>query len=129
MVWVDGPDNPWRTTIMSMALQSKPLLNSVLAFAAEHLSAVLPENAPLRSDVTHRAKKYRDVALGLLTSDMRSAAITSDAESSIESGVGNRNELANSVLASMLVLCNMETIRPGTVHLSEFRISILSSFH
>lgn len=114
MVWVDGPENQWRTTMMSMALQSTPLLLSILAFAAEHLSsATLSSCAALKKDLTMRAKNYGDSALSLLTSDMRSAAIMSESLIATEGGLIPHNEVANSVLASMLILCNMETVRPG----------------
>ncbi|KAH9215441.1 hypothetical protein DL95DRAFT_408618 [Leptodontidium sp. 2 PMI_412] len=57
MVWVDAPENQWRTTMMSMALQSTPLLLSILAFAAEHLSsATLSSCAAPKKDLTMRAK-------------------------------------------------------------------------
>ncbi|KAL5321011.1 hypothetical protein ACEPPN_011821 [Leptodophora sp. 'Broadleaf-Isolate-01'] len=126
MVWVDGPENQWRTTMMSMALQSTPLLLSILAFAAEHLSsATLSSCAALKKDLTMRAKNYGDSALSLLTSDMRSAAIMSESLIATEGGLIPHNEVANSVLASMLILCNMETVRPDSrlwrVHLDAAR--------
>ncbi|KAG4437910.1 hypothetical protein IFR05_006629 [Cadophora sp. M221] len=126
MVWIDGPENRWRTTMMSMALQSTPLLLSILAFAAEHLSsATLSSYAPLKRDLTMRAKNYGNSALSLLTSDMRSATIMSESLMSNEGGLVPHNEVANSVLASMLILCNMETVRPDSrlwrVHLDAAR--------
>lgn len=66
MAWVDTTENQWRSTMISLALQSTPLLLSLLAFAAEHLSSVtLPSCASLKKDPTGRAHKYRDSALTL----------------------------------------------------------------
>ncbi|KAH8803337.1 fungal-specific transcription factor domain-containing protein, partial [Xylogone sp. PMI_703] len=125
MAWIDGPDNAWRTIIMPLALQSPALLISVLAFAAEHLSALLPENAALRGTLAHRVGKYRDLALILVTSIMRSVTAMSESETMAMTGVKYDSHLVNSVLASMLVLCNMETVRPGSrlwrVHLDAAR--------
>lgn len=114
MVWVDGPDNHWRSTMMSMALQSTPLLLSILAFAAEHLaSATLSSCLALKNDLIMRAKAYGNSALSLLASDMRSTAITFKSLTSDEKIMASRHEVANAILASMLILCNMETVRPS----------------
>ncbi|KAH7417381.1 fungal-specific transcription factor domain-containing protein [Cadophora sp. MPI-SDFR-AT-0126] len=112
MVWVDTPENQWRSTMISLALQSTPLLLSMLAFAAEHLSSVtLSSCSSLKKDLTRRAHNYRDSALSLLASDLRSTIIMPDTVKPPVGGV-YREEKLNPVLASMLMLCNMETIRP-----------------
>lgn len=113
MAWVDTPENQWRSTMIPLALKSTPLLLSMLAFAAEHLSSVtLPSCSSLKEDLTKRAHNYRDSALTLLASDLRSTTLISDSLDSIDRGI-SRKETINPVLASMLMLCNMETIRPG----------------
>ncbi|PVH85793.1 hypothetical protein DL98DRAFT_37483 [Cadophora sp. DSE1049] len=116
MAWVDTPDNQWRTTMISLALQSTPLLLSILAFAAEHLSSVtLSSCSALKKDLTIRAHNYRDSALSLLASDMRSTTIMPEALKPREGAAAvTRSETVNSVLASMLMLCNMETIHPDS---------------
>jgi hypothetical protein len=113
MVWVDCLENQWRTIIMPMALHSTPLLVSVLAFAAEHLSALLPDDQISGNPYSRRQNAYRDRALRLLASDMRSDAITSGVIPTSETTLSYRNNITNSVLASILVLCNLETVRPG----------------
>ncbi|KAG9240539.1 fungal-specific transcription factor domain-containing protein [Calycina marina] len=114
MAWVDTSENQWRSTMISLALQSNPLLLSMLAFAAEHLSSVtLPSCSSLKEDLARRAHNYRDSALTLLASDMRSTALISDSLYPIDRGI-SRNEIVNPILASMLMLCNMETIRPDS---------------
>jgi hypothetical protein len=40
MSWVDCPENPWRHIIIPLALESSPLLNAILAFAAKHINAL-----------------------------------------------------------------------------------------
>lgn len=120
MVWVDNPNNQWRTTLMPMALSSTPLLMSILGFAAEHLSATLPKDSILADNLSSRARKYRDSALSLLTSNMRSVAMSPETSKSRDSNERPRNDVVNSMLASMLVLCNMETIRPGTLEPDPF---------
>lgn len=113
MAWVDTPKNQWRSTMISLALQSTPLLLSMLAFAAEHLSSVMLQScSSFKEDLTRRAHNYRDSALTLLASDLRSTTLISASLDSIDRGI-SRNEIVNPVLASMLMLCNMETIRPG----------------
>lgn len=113
MVWVDSDTNPWRTVMIPMALQSPSLLISILALAAEHLSVVSNQDDVLGRTLTSRSMAYRDRALQLLAVDMRSDAVAPAAKLLSESEVMHRNQVANSLLASMLVLCNMETVRPG----------------
>ncbi|KAK0119258.1 hypothetical protein ONS96_012317 [Cadophora gregata f. sp. sojae] len=114
MAWVDTPENQWRSTMISLALQSTPLLLSVLAFAAEHLFSVTFSNcSALKEDLKRRAHDYRDLALGLLASDMRSTSIAPESLKHIKDEFC-RKDIVNSILASMLMLCNMETIRPDS---------------
>ncbi|KAK5274038.1 hypothetical protein LTR96_000638 [Exophiala xenobiotica] len=101
MPWVDGPDNAWRTIMLPLAMKSESLLLAILALSAEHYSSKmgstwLAEGVPL-------AVQYRDQSVQLLAQNLR----TELAEDPTAAHQGP----ACAMLATILVLCNLEMIR------------------
>ncbi|KAJ9609478.1 hypothetical protein H2200_005805 [Cladophialophora chaetospira] len=106
MPWVDSPNNPWRKLMLPLALQSpsQSLLLALLALSAEHYSS--------RPDVTWPehdgfvSSNYRDRSLQILAQDLRTE-LGEDASPT-------RQAQASGILATILVLCNLEMIRCNT---------------
>lgn len=104
MPWVDGPDNPWRTLMLPLTTRSPSLLLALLALSAEHYcsrfeSTLNPEDGFLSSF-------YRDKSLHLLAQDLRTEIV--------EDARPPRQTQASGILATILVLCNLEMIRCDT---------------
>jgi hypothetical protein len=114
MAWADWVENPWRHIIIPLALESPPLLNAILAFAAKHLNAVsLPASRETTSIMPISSDIFQQKALKLLAREIQEFAREKD--SRVSTGIRNdlhQNRL-NSILATMLVLCNVETVWPG----------------
>ena len=115
MAWADCPENPWRQIIIPMAFQSPPLLNAVLAFAAKHINAVTLANKGESTAVVLAplSDKFQERAMKLLAQEVHKFA-TRD----VSQPLSNVSEEAsynhrNALLATMLVLCNVETVWPG----------------
>ena len=106
MPWVDGPENPWRALMLPLAFRSPShtLLLAMLAFSAEHYSSRpdfdWPENDGFNTNT------YRDRSLQMLAQDLQ-AEIDEDASPA-------RQLQASGILATILVLCNLEMIRCST---------------
>lgn len=105
MPWVDGPDNPWRTLLLPLAMQSPSLLLAVLALSAEHYCSRSGSKWP--ADTGLVSSVYRDRSLQLLAQDMR----TQIGEDSTMA----RQAPASSMLATILTLCNLEMIHMESV--------------
>lgn len=101
MPWVDGPYNAWRTLMLPLAFQSPCLLLAILALSAEHYSSKTGSTRP--TDEGLDSRQYRDKSLELLAQDLRTE-ISED--STVE-----RQAPASAVLATILILCNLEMIR------------------
>ncbi len=101
MPWVDGPDNAWRTIMLPLAMESESLLLAILALSAEHYSSKIgstwsAEGGPL-------SVRYRDQSVQLLAQNLR-RELTED-QTAAHQGP------ACAMLATILVLCNLEMIR------------------
>lgn len=46
MAWADCTDNPWRTIMTPMAMESPSVLFSILAFAAKHVHKPIRQSVP-----------------------------------------------------------------------------------
>ncbi|OAL27768.1 hypothetical protein AYO22_03310 [Fonsecaea multimorphosa] len=101
MPWVDGPENPWRTLMLPLAMNSPSLLLAVLALSAEHYSTRSASTWPMNEGFV--SSDYRDKSLELLANDLRT-------EVSEHASVA-RHARASGILATILVLCNLEMIR------------------
>jgi hypothetical protein len=106
MPWVDGPNNAWRKLMLPLAFQSQSqaLLLALLALSAEHYSA-RPSSSWSGND-GFLSRTYRDKSLLLLAQDLQ-VEIDEDASPA-------RQLPASSILATILVLCNLEMIRCDT---------------
>ncbi|EXJ58423.1 hypothetical protein A1O7_05848 [Cladophialophora yegresii CBS 114405] len=104
MPWVDGPENPWRKLLLPLALESESLLLALLALSAEHYTSRRDSSWPLNGGFL--SSNYRDRSLQLLARDLR-AEVIEDANSP-------RKTQASTILATILVLCNLEMIRCDT---------------
>jgi hypothetical protein len=115
MAWADCPENPWRHIIIPLALQSPPLLNAVLAFGAKHINAVAFANTGEGTSIVLAppSDKFQLQAMKLLAQEVRKFATKDISQPfsnvSKEASQNHRNAL----LATMLVLCNVETVWPG----------------
>jgi len=104
MPWIDGPDNAWRTQILPLSMGSPSLLLGILALAAEHSSARLGESWSVKNNIASR--NYRDKSLELLAQELRTEALE---EMSMA-----RQGPANAMLATILVLCNLEMVQSNS---------------
>jgi hypothetical protein len=104
MPWVDGPDNPWRKLLLPLVFRSESLLLALLALSAEHYTSRPDSRGPLHDGFL--ASKYRDRSLLLLARDLRAEVI--------EDTNPARQTQASTILATILVLCNLEMIRCDT---------------
>jgi hypothetical protein len=128
MAWADCPENPWRHIIIPLALESPPLLNAILAFAAKHINAVsfsasrestsmMPVSFP---------EAFQQRAMKLLAREIHDLATAEASRSSVGMQKYVTRNRSNAILATMLVLCNVETVWPGQY--SPFAAGINGSF-
>jgi hypothetical protein len=98
-----------------MAIESPLVLLSILTFAAKHVSTMA--HSALLMDESSRAAQYSRMygsqALKLLAQELRPLTLddqNGSAASRLDTQARRRH---NTLLATMLVLCNVETVRPG----------------
>jgi len=98
-----------------MAMESPLVLLSILTFAAKHVSTMA--HSALLKDESSRAAQYSRMygnqALKLLAQELRPLTLDDQnglAASRLDTQARRRH---NTLLATMLVLCNVETVRPG----------------
>jgi hypothetical protein len=122
MAWADSRDNPWRHIIIPLALQSPPLLSSILAFAAKHINAITfsksGESASSVSDSL--STTHQQQAIKLLAQEVHEFSKTDISHSALAMNKNVNWNRSNAILAAMLVLCNVETVWPGI--LTPFRL-------
>jgi hypothetical protein len=110
MPWLDGPDNDWRNLLLPLAMKSPSLLMATLALAAEHYASKTGSNWTGAGG--RNSSYFRDQSLLLLADNLR-------AEMSRNS-FDQREDPASAILATILILCNLEMARPAsalwTVH-------------
>ncbi|KIX02665.1 uncharacterized protein Z518_08607 [Rhinocladiella mackenziei CBS 650.93] len=105
MPWVDGPENAWRTLMLPLAMESPSLLLAILALSAEHYSSKM--GSTWSTDDGLCSSHYRDKSLLLLAQNLRTE-ITEDASVA-------RRGAASAMLATILILCNLEMIRCDSI--------------
>ncbi|OAL34940.1 hypothetical protein AYO20_05901 [Fonsecaea nubica] len=104
--WVDLEDNPWRTTVVSAALNSDFLLNTILSMATEDVAWATSEQI-LAAELKQQAERYRTRALGLLSQQL-ALDIASQNVRTLHS------EKTVQVLATVLLLCNWDMRKPDS---------------
>jgi hypothetical protein len=119
--WVDHSDNPWRNTIIPLAIESPLVLYSVLAYASEHLCARVP---PMRLDSSVKPKDYyRSKSVGLLSQALSTEVHHAESNTSL-----TNTKFANSILAALLILFSGEMVTTNfalwRLHLQAARIMI-----
>jgi hypothetical protein len=100
MPWVDSPDNAWRTLLLPLALKSRSLLLAILALSIEHSVSKAAATWPVD------AAFFRDKSLQLLARDLKTELN--------EEASPARQTQASGILATILILCNVEMIRCET---------------
>lgn len=115
MAWADCPENPWRNIIIPLALESPPLLNAILAFAAKHINAI---SFPASKESTSMIPisfpdSFQQRAMKLLAREIQKFATEKSSRTSIDMRKDISRNRSNAILATMLVLCNVETVWPG----------------
>jgi hypothetical protein len=115
MAWADCHENPWRHIIIPLALESPHLLNAILAFAAKHIKAV---SMPASKDITafipiSYPERFQQKAVTLLAREIQEFATERDCQPPSNTTKGISRNRSNAILATMLVLCNVETVWPG----------------
>ncbi|KAI1620018.1 fungal-specific transcription factor domain-containing protein [Exophiala viscosa] len=98
--WIDSFDNPWRSIILPMAMNSPSVMFSVLSMAAEDLTSKL-DHVSVPNNFSHDATTYRQKAIELLTCDMTRGMTHRDHSSA-------NPETITMTLAAALILCNLE---------------------
>lgn len=115
MAWADCHENPWRHIIIPLALESPPLLNAILAFAAKHMNALSlsasRDSASIASLTFHDL--FQQKAMKLLAQEIQDFTAERDPQASFELPKNASRNRSNTILATMLVLCNVETVWPG----------------
>ncbi|KIW19518.1 hypothetical protein PV08_00090 [Exophiala spinifera] len=101
MPWLDGPENAWRTIMLPLALECESLLLAILALSAEHYSSTMGSTYATKTGPL--AAYFRDRSLRLLARSLRTEL--SEEQTTVRSGP------ACAMLATILVLCNLEMIR------------------
>ncbi|KAM3418679.1 hypothetical protein BST61_g4656 [Cercospora zeina] len=99
--WIEGPVNYWRTVMIPLSLEYRPLLLALLAMAAEHYSSRTGLEW-IFEDGSCGSAQLRDDCLHLLSEDLKIEV--SGAQPSQE-----RN--SSGLLAAILALCNLEMVR------------------
>lgn len=69
MVWIDGPDNEWRTIMLPLALRCPPLLFAILALSAEHYAS--KTGREWKSDDENTSVHFRTQSMRILAQDLR----------------------------------------------------------
>lgn len=120
MAWADCPENPWRHIIIPMALESPPLMNAILAFAAKHINAVSFSALKQKNAVlpTLTPGLFQQKAMMLLAQEVKDLADQKGSPTSVGVTKGVSLSRSNAIMATMLVLCNVETVWPGQLFLS-----------
>ncbi|KIW48850.1 uncharacterized protein PV06_01411 [Exophiala oligosperma] len=101
MPWLDGPGNAWRTIILPLAIECEFLLLAILALSAEHYSFKM--GSTYTSNTGPLSASWRDRSLHLLARSLRTEL--SEEQTTVSRGP------ACAMLATILVLCNLEMIR------------------
>jgi Fungal specific transcription factor domain len=115
MAWADCHENPWRHIIIPLALESPPLLNALLAFAAKHINAVSFSASKDSMSVmpVSLPERFQQKAIRLLAREIQDLATQKDSQTSLDTIRCSSQQRSNAILATMLVLCNVETVWPG----------------
>ena len=115
MAWVDCHENPWRHIIIPLALESPPLLNAILAFAAKHINAVSMSGSKKSTAMMPISypERFQQKAVKLLAREIQEFAAGKDFQASSNTSKDISRNRSNAILATMLVLCNVETVWPG----------------
>lgn len=104
LAWIDSVDNPWRSIILPMAMESPSLLFSILSMAAGDLSSKC-SNASISNDISRKSNIYRELAIKHLASELADYTTITHTNSLTPKG-------ATITLAATLVLCNLEVKLP-----------------
>jgi hypothetical protein len=115
MAWADCLENPWRHIIIPLALESPPLLNAILAFAAKHMNAISFSTSSENTSIIPVSfpGRFQQQAVTLLAREIQDFATEKHSGNSVETGRNLSGNRSNAILATMLVLCNVETVWPG----------------
>ena len=115
MAWADCHENPWRHIIIPLALESPPLLNAILAFAAKHINAVSLSASRKSASIMPVSfpDNFQQKAVKHLAREIKEFAIERDSQASFGTPKDASRNRSNAILATMLVLCNVETVWPG----------------
>ncbi|KAK5056218.1 hypothetical protein LTR84_012771 [Exophiala bonariae] len=101
MPWVDGPQNLWRTVLIPLGMESPSLLLAILALAAEHYTSKMGSTWAKQHGIS--SSHYRDRSLRLLAQNLR-CEMTEGASTPHQGP-------PSAMLATILILCNLEMIR------------------
>lgn len=101
MPWIDDADNQWRTVILPLSQDCASLFHAILALAAEHRNHSQTQK-PSRA-AKNLVSYHRERSLQLLAQDLRIELA--------QEGVLSKHTDTSGVLATILVLCNVEMVR------------------
>jgi hypothetical protein len=115
MAWADCVENPWRHIMIPLALESPPLLNAILTFAAKHINAVSlsASRETTSTSLVSFSDTFQQKAMKLLAREIQEFAREKDSQVSTGIRKDVSQNRSNAILATMLVLCNVETVWPG----------------
>lgn len=96
-----------------MALQSPALLSSILAFAAKHIDAIKFSNSIAPISPGSLSSTLQQRAVKLLAQEVHDLSKNTSSRNCLIASNENSWNRTNAILATMLVLCNVETVWPG----------------
>lgn len=99
--WVEGPDNHWRTVMLPLSLEYRPLLLALLAMAAEQYSSKTGFEW-IFADGSCGSAQLRDDCLRLLSQDLKDE---------VSGAAPDQQRHSSGLLAAILALCNLEMVR------------------
>jgi hypothetical protein len=112
-IYPDAPANPWRHIIIPLALQSPPLMLSILAFAAKHMGAIGFSKSEGSGTPDSLSNTLQQHAMRLLAQEVHDFTNSDPSRDVLHVGRDVSRSRSNAILATMLVLCNVETVWPG----------------
>jgi hypothetical protein len=122
---LDSPENPWRQIVIPLAHQYPHLMASILAFAAKHLHAITSPRSVAAGSDNHRtimsapsSNQFQQRATNLLAQEVQNLMAIDCSSSATGASSSFSQTRSNAILATMLVLCNVETVWPGEVSIT-----------
>ncbi|CAG8416517.1 unnamed protein product [Penicillium salamii] len=108
LAWVDGPQNPWRRIVLSLAETHETVLMSVLALAATDISSQFPKGDSWFHNFKNLSQTYHRHALNLLTYELKSMCALPLSQTRLVASFFP-------TLVSVMIICNKDILNAETL--------------